>query len=171
MLLYKNSDIFAHIRSLTLDSKPKGCGFDWRQYLQAKTWVSSFPASTQVYKCIPPPPMNETVKICRLDLASADAPLTWRKQHQSGPQGVEGAVVYWIEPLTLDQRVNRVRFPSMPSARHFIHIAHLHPGSCVQCRMRPLFVVWFGICAPLTWRLTRMLPRELRRCIHYDTAG
>ena len=37
-----------------------------------------------------------------------------------------GAVVYWIKGF-------RVRFPSMPgtfcpSARHFIHIAALHPG-------------------------------------------
>ena len=43
-----------------------------------------------------------------------------------------GAVVYWIEPLTLDQRVagsipaNAWHF--CPSARHFIHIAALHVG-------------------------------------------
>ena len=42
-----------------------------------------------------------------------------------------GAVVYWSEPLTLDQRVagsipvNAWHF--CPSARHFIHIAALYP--------------------------------------------
>ena len=41
-------------------------------------------------------------------------------------------MVYWSEPLTLDQRVpgsipvNAWHF--CPSARHFIHIAALHPG-------------------------------------------
>ena len=40
--------------------------------------------------------------------------------------------VYWIEPLTLDQRVpgsipvNAWHFCA--SARHYIHIAALHPG-------------------------------------------
>ena len=43
-----------------------------------------------------------------------------------------GVMVYWIEPLTLDPRVagsipvNAWHFCS--SARHFIHIAALHPG-------------------------------------------
>ena len=27
-----------------------------------------------------------------------------------------------------------------------------------------LFVAWYGMCAPLKWRLARMLPGELRRC-------
>ena len=41
-------------------------------------------------------------------------------------------MVYWIEPLTLDQRVadsilvNTWHF--CPSARQFIHIAAFHPG-------------------------------------------
>ena len=43
-----------------------------------------------------------------------------------------GAVVYWIEPLTLNQRVPGSIPVSArhfcPSARHFIHIAALHPG-------------------------------------------
>ena len=48
------------------------------------------------------------------------------------PPPSESAVVYWIEPLTLDQRVagsipvNAWHF--CPSAIHFIHIAALHPG-------------------------------------------
>ena len=43
-----------------------------------------------------------------------------------------GAMVYWIEPLALDQRVvgstpvNARLF--CPSARHFIHIAAFYPG-------------------------------------------
>ena len=43
-----------------------------------------------------------------------------------------GAVVYWSEPLTLDQRVagsipvNAWHF--CPSVRHLIDIAALHPG-------------------------------------------
>ena len=42
------------------------------------------------------------------------------------------SVIYWIDPLTLDQRVacsipvNAWHF--CPSARHLIHIAALHPG-------------------------------------------
>ena len=81
-----------------------------------------------------------------------------------------GASVYWIEPLTLDQRVvglipvNAWHF--CPWARHFIHIAALHPGVWwVPGRKRMLFVARCGICAPpLKGRLARMLPRELRRC-------
>ena len=44
----------------------------------------------------------------------------------------ENIMVYWSEPLTLDQRVagsipvNAWHF--CPSARRFIHIAALHPG-------------------------------------------
>ena len=38
-----------------------------------------------------------------------------------------GAEYYWLVPLTLDQRVN-ARHHFCPSARHFIHIAALHPG-------------------------------------------
>ena len=34
----------------------------------------------------------------------------------------------------------------------------------VPGRMRTLFVAWCGMCAPLKWRLARMLPRELMRC-------
>ena len=55
-------------------------------------------------------------------------------------------MVYWIEPLTLDQRfaglipVNAWHF--CPSARHFIHIAAIHPGVYIWVpgRMRMLFV-------------------------------
>ena len=43
-----------------------------------------------------------------------------------------GAVVYWIEPLTLDQRVAGLILVNAwhfcPSARHFIHTTALHPG-------------------------------------------
>ena len=44
-----------------------------------------------------------------------------------------GAVVHWIEPLTLDQRVAGLipvnDWCSCPSARHSIHIVALNPGA------------------------------------------
>ena len=58
-----------------------------------------------------------------------DEKVNWEKHINDG-----GAVVYWIEPLTLDQRVpgsipvNTMPGTFCPSARHFIHIAALHPG-------------------------------------------
>ena len=38
------------------------------------------------------------------------------------------------------------------------------PPRCIPSRMRTLFFNWCGMCAPLKWRLARMLPKELRRC-------
>ena len=81
-----------------------------------------------------------------------------------------GAVVYWTEPLTLDQRVAG----SIPvNAGHFLSFSKtLYPHCCSLPRCINGYPVGcerylsldVGMCAPLKWRLARMLPRELRRC-------
>ena len=78
-------------------------------------------------------------------------------------------MVYWIEPLTLDQRVAG----SIPvNAWHFLSFSKtLYPHCCSPPRCRNGYLVdandicaWCGMCAPLKWRLARMLSRELRGC-------
>ena len=80
------------------------------------------------------------------------------------------AVVYWIEPLTLDQRVAG----SIPvNAWHFLSFSKtLYPHCCSPPRCINGYLVEFkyylfldvAMCALLKWYLARMLPRELRRC-------
>ena len=88
----------------------------------------------------------------------------WPSVRRSG-----GAVVYWIEPSTLDQRVvgsipvNAWQF--CPSARHSILLLSTQVYyKWVSGRMWTLVVAWRGIVCALKWRMTRMLPRELRWC-------
>ena len=79
-------------------------------------------------------------------------------------------MAYWIEPLTLDQRVagsipvNGWHFFVLQQDTLSTLLLSSQVYKWVPGRMRTLFVAWCGVCAPLKYHLARMLPRELRRC-------
>ena len=84
------------------------------------------------------------------------------------PIGCGGAMV-WCVQLTFSFRI-RIWIPPTPGTCVLQQdtlstlLLSTQVYKWVPGRMRTLFVAWFGMYAPLKWRLARMLLRELRRC-------
>ena len=73
-------------------------------------------------------------------------------------------------PLTHNQRVAGsipviCLSTSFPSARHFTHIATLHPGVEVCTQQDAIVIVYEISHAPATWLVATMFPSELNLCI------